>query len=389
MDDYHCELPADLEENSYPARRIYTQARLRATFYPKFENEKSDLEIRKRMIEVVQAEKGVLEVTLKHSGSLFMYSGDHVGAFAKNSFGNLYTAVGVFTLATTFQEAWRDQAAQKQREFNKYLERNHLCVSMELVTSVLGDHGQRPRQDYVVVTAVTDLTGKPEFFATPDLIAFCRQWRLPTNQVWLFSSRKSATSFFTSYDALCEEGTTTTVSRTLDEISDISVQASKSHTEAQGEILEGLVARIVSPKSTERLQKVIEDFPLVVCKGSRKLTPQSGLREICTQHMNNETEKIKALLYNAGPDMCSNWSDWSSEATSISFVPKFIKATALDHITLKLQEIFRVIWSQRMRIRTPCHLREYDSEERKALYRVTLHVLDDYAFRKYQKEMWY
>lgn len=25
---------------------------------------------------------------------------------------------------------------------------NHMCVSMELVTAVLGDHGQRPRDDY-------------------------------------------------------------------------------------------------------------------------------------------------------------------------------------------------------------------------------------------------
>lgn len=31
-----------------------------------------------------------LKVTLKHSGSLFLYSGDNGGAYAKNSYGNLY-----------------------------------------------------------------------------------------------------------------------------------------------------------------------------------------------------------------------------------------------------------------------------------------------------------
>jgi hypothetical protein len=31
-----------------------------------------------------------LQVTLKHSGSLFMYAGHHGGAYAKNSFGNVY-----------------------------------------------------------------------------------------------------------------------------------------------------------------------------------------------------------------------------------------------------------------------------------------------------------
>lgn len=32
------------------------------------------------------------QVTLKHSGSLFMYAGHHGGAYAKNSFGNVYVA---------------------------------------------------------------------------------------------------------------------------------------------------------------------------------------------------------------------------------------------------------------------------------------------------------
>lgn len=41
-----------------------------------------------------------------------------------------------------------------------------------------------------VVTAVTELgNGKPKFYSTPELIAFCRKWRLPTNHVWLFSTR--------------------------------------------------------------------------------------------------------------------------------------------------------------------------------------------------------
>lgn len=31
-----------------------------------------------------------VQVTMKHSGSLFLYAGDNGGAFAKNSYGNLY-----------------------------------------------------------------------------------------------------------------------------------------------------------------------------------------------------------------------------------------------------------------------------------------------------------
>ncbi|KAI5065871.1 hypothetical protein GOP47_0018495 [Adiantum capillus-veneris] len=375
------------EESFHFARSTFAQAQLRATFYPKFENEKSDQEVRTKMIEVVQSGKGVLEVSLKHSGSLFMYSGDHGGAFAKNSYGNLYTAVGVFVLASTFQEAWGAQASQKQKEFNNHLETSRLCICMELVTAVLGDHGQRPKQDYVVVTAVADLKGKPHFYATPDLIMFCRQWRLPTNHVWLFSSRKSAASFFTAYDALCEEGTATSVSHVLDEISEISVPASKSHAEVQGEILEGLVARIVSPQSTERVQKVLEEFPLADCEDSSKLLLQKGLRTICAQHMISEKEQIKALLQSIGQDMCSDWSDWTSEGSNSTFLPKFLKATPLDHVTRKLQEMLRFLQDRKMRVRYPCHVKGYDAKEQKTHYRMTIHVLDDSVFRKYQTAM--
>lgn len=35
------------------------------------------------------------QVTLKHSGSLFMYAGHEGGAYAKNSFGNMYVLLMV------------------------------------------------------------------------------------------------------------------------------------------------------------------------------------------------------------------------------------------------------------------------------------------------------
>ncbi|XP_040970081.1 tRNA ligase 1-like [Gossypium hirsutum] len=63
----------------------YSLAQIRATFYPKFENEKSDQEIRIRMIEMVSKGLATLEVSLKHSGSLFMYAGNEGGAYAKTA----------------------------------------------------------------------------------------------------------------------------------------------------------------------------------------------------------------------------------------------------------------------------------------------------------------
>ena len=47
-----------------------------------------------------------------------------------------------------------------------------------------------------VVTAVTELGhGKPQFYSTPEVISFCRKWRLPTNHVWLFSTRCPSDNF--------------------------------------------------------------------------------------------------------------------------------------------------------------------------------------------------
>ncbi|EEF36017.1 hypothetical protein RCOM_1399320 [Ricinus communis] len=282
----------NLLENFTVDNSTYAQAQIRATFYPKFENEKSDQEIRIRMIEMVSKDLATVEVTLKHSGSLFMYAGHKGGAYAKNSFGNIYTAVGVFVLGRMFREAWGAAAARKQAEFNEFLERNRMCISMELVTAVLGDHGQ------LVVTAVTELgNGKPKFYSTPEVIAFCRKWRLPTNHVWLFSTRKSVTSFFAAYDALCEEGTATTVCSALDEVAVISVPGSKDHIKVQGEILEGLVARIVSHDSSKHMNEVLREYPPPPAEGA-ELDLGPSLREICAANRTDEKQLRTFLIRN-------------------------------------------------------------------------------------------
>ncbi|KAH6811023.1 RNAligase [Perilla frutescens var. frutescens] len=366
----------------------YSLAQVRATFYPKFENEKSDQ-----------------EVSLKHSGSLFMYAGHEGGAYAKNSYGNIfvipcvynsYTAVGVFVLGRMFREAWGSQASKKQAEFNEFLERNRMCISMELVTAVLGDHGQRPRDDYVVVTAVTELgNGKPKFYSTPDLIAFCRNWRLPTNHVWLFSTRKSVTSFFAAFDALCEEGTATPVCKALDEVSDISIPGSKDHIMVQGEILEGLVARIVSHESSEHMKQVLRDYPPPPMEGGEL---GSSLREICAANRTNEKQQIKALLENVGTSFSPNHLDWFGiEASDIhsrnadrSVLSKFLQTRPADFSTTKLQEMIRVMREKHY----PAAFKFYhnfhkvDSATNDSLhFKMVVHVHSDSTFRRYQKEM--
>lgn len=376
----------------------YTSAQIRATFYPKFENEKSDQEIRTRMIEMVSKGLATVEVSLKHSGSLFMYAGHEGGAYAKNSFGNIYTAVGVFVLGRMFRESWGVEAGKKQAEFNAFLEENRMCISMELVTAVLGDHGQRPREDYVVVTAVTELgSGKPKFYSTPEIIAFCRKWRLPTNHIWLFSTRKAVTSFFAAYDALCEEGTATPVCKALDEVADISVPGSKDHINVQGEILEGLVARIVSPDSSKHLEQVLKDFPPPPNEGDH-LDLGPSLREICAANRTDEKQQMKALLKGVGTSFCPDHSDWLGNETGDnhsrnadrSVVAKFLQSQPADYSTTKLQEMIRLMKERRYPAAFKCYhnfhkVNSISSEN--LFYKMVIHVHSDSVFRRYQKEM--
>ncbi|KAI3995207.1 hypothetical protein MKX01_032009 [Papaver californicum] len=386
-----------LAEDFITDKYSYSNAKIRATFYPKFENEKSDQEVRTRMIEMVSKGLASLEVSLKHSRSLFMYAGHEGGAYAKNSFGNIYTAVGVFVLGRMFREAWATEAFKKQAEFNNFLERNHMCISMELVTAVLGDHGQRPLEDYVVVTAITEFSnGKPKFYSTPEIIAFCRKWLLPTNHVWLFSTRKSVSSFFAAYDALCEEGTATPVCKVLDEVADISVPASKDHVQVQGEILEGLVARMVSHESSKHMEKVLKEFPPPSGGVTHDLGP--SLREICAANRSDEKQQIKALLKSVGSSFCPDLVDWFGEGSGDAHlrtadravVSKFLQALPADYATTKLQEVVRLISEKRFPAALKCYHNFHKITSlaaNDAHFKMVIHVHRDSAFRQYQKEM--
>ncbi|KAF8116240.1 hypothetical protein N665_0020s0092 [Sinapis alba] len=379
-------------------KSTYCHARIRASFYPKFENEQTDQEIRTRMIEMVSKGLATVEVSLKHSGSLFMYAGHMGGAYAKNSYGNIFTAVGVFVLSRMFREAWGTKALKKEAEFNDFLEKYRMCVSMELVTAVLGDHGQRPLDDYVVVTAVTELgNGKPKFYSTSEIIAFCRIWRLPTNHVWLFSTRKSVTSFFAAFDALCEEGIATSVCRALDEVADISVPGSNDHVKVQGEILEGLVARIVRCGSARDMEDVLRDHPPPPCDGAN-LDLGLSLREICAAHRSSEEQQIRELLKSVGPSLCPNNLDWFgvesvdcySKKADKSVVTKFLESQPEDYSTSKLQEMVRLIKDRRLPAAFKCYHnfhRANDVSPDNLFYKLVVHVRSDSAFRRYQKEM--
>jgi hypothetical protein len=284
-----------------PLRRL----RLEAVFFPKFDNERAEgsenqgTSIRTQMIERCRDGKGYIEVSLKHSGSLVLWSGDE-RFYSKNSTANLFTSVAEVLLRQHFHRLsamLRDDAhpsvtGEELYELcSNYVEQHRLTLSFEVITSVLGDHGARPVHDFIILTAIADRNrvryadaSANLFYSTLELIEFAQRFYLPHNDYWIYCENPSIQALFDVYDSCRETGTTSTVIPALcaaaavtgaapsqktptsshfqsNDASDITVgstmdhpisncdfyiQSMYPHAGFQGEILEGIVIRFVS-----------------------------------------------------------------------------------------------------------------------------------------------
>eukprot|EP00536_Pseudo-nitzschia_multiseries_P016245 jgi/Psemu1/320998/estExt_fgenesh1_pm.C_10540003 len=213
---------------------------------------------------------GHLEVSLKHSGSLVLWSGS-TRYYSKNSACNQFSRTAEILLRQRFEAVRRALASKTETETHaghhpmcsyddcsRFVAENRYTVALEVVAGeVLGDHGQIPNRDYVVVTAVADRT-KESFLSTSEVLEFCHRFRLPHNDVWTFvpsslssslsssSSPSSAEALFRLYDgSLRETGDTETTVRRLTEIADVYVPSPIPHSIYQGSICEGFIVRYV------------------------------------------------------------------------------------------------------------------------------------------------
>ena len=224
-----------------------TGLRLEAIFYPKFDNEKIttktmksggngngngngnnsggsssggetssslNVDVRSTILKRLQQQKGYIEISLKHSGSLVLWSGGSTSNryYSKNASQNQFTAVASILLQQWLARAWyndnnndnnnddgnnnnnnnnnnndhhtKDDDDPYYERLSSFITQNRLTIALEVCTSrMLGDHAQMPLRDYIVVTAIACLkTGT--FYTTPQLLKFCHHWRLPHNDVW-------------------------------------------------------------------------------------------------------------------------------------------------------------------------------------------------------------
>ncbi|KAL3827649.1 hypothetical protein ACHAXA_000522 [Cyclostephanos tholiformis] len=227
--------------------------RLEAIFHPKFENESPDSEIRRKMLDGVASGRGYLEASLKHSGSLLLWSGRQC-YYSKNSTNNTFTKVGEIMLMRHFARChgtldWRGE----YERCSELVYGSRLTCSFEVVTSVLGHHGAIPERDYLILISVADRgCGRGRFYSTNELVRFAQAHRLPHNDAWIFSSSESCGALFRAHEELMETGTATTVVDRLDRIvldgeegRCAKVASLYPHKIFQGDILEGIVIRYV------------------------------------------------------------------------------------------------------------------------------------------------
>lgn len=234
-------------------------AGVQSHFYQKFENEQEgrqkalqDMSKRDQMLALMQTGEWVLEVSLKHSGSLGHFDGEVM--WGKNSTDSEYTAAFKNQLFDCFRRAYplgpegTAAAVKKFGQFCETLRSQNITVAFEAVCrEMLGDHGQLPRLNYLVVTAVVD-KAEPfhsRFRDSRRLIEFCIEWGLPWNETFLFTSIESFQTYWDIYDGMSREGTASEIIGALGKAACTTLACPVPHLDVQGEILEGMVARMV------------------------------------------------------------------------------------------------------------------------------------------------
>ena len=309
--------------------------RLEAIFHPKFDNERKKKgagskgsgnikdgsgDIRTSMLrklgihpdtEPTEAHKGTghLEVSLKHSGSLVLWSGS-TRYYSKNSACNEFTRTAEILLRQRFEtvrqamlssnsdthDIQANRPCRSYEDCSRFISHNRYTVAFEVVTAeMLGDHGQVPNIDYVVVTAVADRANE-RFLSTTEVLEFCHRFRLPHNDVWTFfppptdsASRtgtergfSSAERLFQIYDnSLRESGYTENTVQSLTEIADVYIPSPIPHSVFQGSICEGFIVRYVEDAcSDESAREELEGLAHVARDILKEVPPPASAERI-------------------------------------------------------------------------------------------------------------
>lgn len=401
---------------------------LEAIFHPKFENEnRNQQNIRRDMKEKVKQKEGYIEVSLKHSGNLLLWSGGQ-RYYSKNSTSNVFTYVGEVLLRQHMERAWWNDGPSPSstkatigavyQECSDYIEANRLTLAFESVTSVLGHHGDLPTEDFLMLTAVADKAAQ-RFYSTVEILKLAQRFRLPHNDIWVYSTPESVEDLFTVYDTTRETGLADDTNAALDKSANARLSSMYPHGDFQGNILEGLVIRYVSYKSGEREQQE-EQLRTLAAAAADILTKVPPCLPPCfdlMSNISNDDSSSKVLCVDIrevfrqciatggytdvnarlGEAICEilNQTDTTRrkvvrQSVKDWDIPKLVKTMLedyqksdkkMDEETLRIANLICKVDAQNAAIRYSV-LRENDSR-----WLCTLHILHDKTFMKFQKNM--
>ena len=347
--------------------------------------------------------------------------------YSKNSTDNRFAHAGEVILRQHFARAWTTGdddtvvvAESKYRECSNVVEARRLTLSFEVVTSILGQHGDIPNRDFLILTAIADKSsgGRGRFFDTPELVEFAQRFRLPHNDFWLYQTIESCRKLFDLYDKSREtalaDGTIAALSATCD--GGNHIESIYPHVAFQGNILEGLVIRYVpyANQSSGAIEQRVKNLALASSEILRAVPPT--ISSSFEQSPNLRAPKVLRTDIRALCPDCSSPSsidsalanvlaetNGGSERRQISFVQEKDKKTSLNPLQCA-RELLQgacsnsTLDSESLAIASliikldelhiPVDYKIFE-ERLGDLTRtlVTVHIMNDYSFQKYFRHM--
>lgn len=199
--------------------------------------------------------------TIKHSGSLIMISGitesGHLLISSKNAMANKYTQV-FFVLFTEYMNAVFPDNPEVISDLLTRLYQEKMTLCFELVTPILGAHGGTPLVSYFVLTAVTcngstnsALSRQPMDIL--GLLEIATLYRLPVAGGIIIKSSDVSQEFINTLEKKKYAFLSATLEQAIIKFAEKHPESGihwiddvLSHTNLQGEIIEGLVVSSIA-----------------------------------------------------------------------------------------------------------------------------------------------
>ena len=239
------------------------------------------------------------KVTLKYLSNtrdLFYFGAEDSATTVRILQKTSLRSVGEVLLRQHFFRAFHDKTDSSNNKVleanylqcSEYVQSNRLTLSFEVVTAILGHHGDIPQRDFLILTAVADRSME-RFYSTSELVEFAQRFRLPHNDMWVFDSEQSVKGLFHLYDTTRETGLAEDTVAALNAIADVHVSSMYPHTVFQGNILEGIVIRYVPYHDKKKERETLQDLAAESLRILQAVPPETPPSFVLTKDLPSGT----------------------------------------------------------------------------------------------------